>query len=179
MGMQKWSDSQFGERVKRARGDRGWSQPEMANRLREAGIEPMHTTTLAKIEAGVRSVRINEAAGIADLLGISLDALLGRAAGPADNDLQFALRVLRDSARASSEQALDVAHDLDEQVRHITATFAFDDVDEIKRLAAKAKKRLDSAYDAVEELALLGDEILRRRRPAEFKPIEYAKVRRT
>ena len=42
----------------------------------------MHATTIAKIEAGSRSVRINEAVGIADLFEVSLDTLLGRKSGP-------------------------------------------------------------------------------------------------
>jgi hypothetical protein len=41
----------------------------------------MHPTTVAKIEAGDRSVRINEAVGIADLFEVSLDSLLGRKLG--------------------------------------------------------------------------------------------------
>jgi len=39
----------------------------------------MHWTTIAKIEKGERSVRIDEAAGIAELIETSVDALPGRA----------------------------------------------------------------------------------------------------
>ena len=39
----------------------------MAKMLADRGVQPMHPTTIAKIEAGDRSVRINEAVEIADL----------------------------------------------------------------------------------------------------------------
>ncbi len=78
MGNQKWIDQRFGKRVKAERDNRGWSQAEMAKMLSDKGIHPMHPTTVAKIEAGDRSVRITEAVGIADLLDVSLDTLLGR-----------------------------------------------------------------------------------------------------
>ena len=48
---------------------------------RTTGIQPMHPTTIAKIEAGTRSVRINEAVGIAELFEISLDTLVGHPSG--------------------------------------------------------------------------------------------------
>ena len=81
MGSQKWSDRDFGKRVKAHRSDRGWTQPQMAKMLSDNGIYPMHSTTIAKIEAGERSVRINEAVGIAELFGVSLDSFVGRKSG--------------------------------------------------------------------------------------------------
>jgi hypothetical protein len=53
----------------------------MAKMLADRGVKPMHPTTVAKIEAGDRSVRINEAIEIADLFEVSMDALLGRTTG--------------------------------------------------------------------------------------------------
>src|SRR5271163_4440786 len=78
MGSQKWADDRLGNRIKVERENRGWSQVDMANMLSDNGIQPMHPTTVAKIEAGTRSVRINEAVGIADLFEVSLDSLLDR-----------------------------------------------------------------------------------------------------
>jgi hypothetical protein len=76
----------------------------------------MHPTTVAKIEAGDRSVRINEAVGIADLLEISLDALLGRH-GPEESTLTFALAVLCSSAGDAERQILrarNIAADIED-----------------------------------------------------------------
>lgn len=61
----KWTDKRFGDLLRKERTDRKWTQPQMAEML------DMHPTVLAKIEKGARSVRIVEAAVIADLLGVS------------------------------------------------------------------------------------------------------------
>ena len=63
----------------------------------------MHATTVAKIEAGSRSVRINEAVAIADLFGVSLDSLLGRKPGT-QRDLHYALGALLDAVYMSQTQ---------------------------------------------------------------------------
>lgn len=94
MGSQKWADEQFGKTVKAQREQRGWSQADMAKMLSDKGIQPMHPTTVAKIEAGDRSVRINEAVGIADLFEVSIDSLLGRKNLTQDEELAQRLREL-------------------------------------------------------------------------------------
>ena len=73
----------------------------MADMLSDKGIAPMHATTIAKIEAGSRSVRINEAVGIADLFEVSLDSLLGRKPGTERSDLTYRLGALAASAHES------------------------------------------------------------------------------
>jgi transcriptional regulator with XRE-family HTH domain len=90
-----WS---LGKRVKDEREHRGWSQLQMAKLLSDNGIPMMHPTTIAKIEAGDRAVRIDEAAGIADLFGVSLDSLLDRRAGLEEDEFTYRLRALRDTA---------------------------------------------------------------------------------
>ena len=85
----------FSKRLRAEREQRGWSQADMAERLSDKDI-PMHWTTIAKIEAGDRSVRIAEAVGIADLFEVSLDALLGRSVEP-KNDERYAARALHDA----------------------------------------------------------------------------------
>jgi transcriptional regulator with XRE-family HTH domain len=70
----------------------------MAKLLSDNGIPMMHPTTIAKIEAGDRAVRIDEAAGIADLFGVSLDSLLDRRAGLEEDEFTYRLRALRDTA---------------------------------------------------------------------------------
>lgn len=114
---EKLFNKRFGERVKAERQARGWTQPYMAELLETHGI-PMGVTTVTKIEGGSRPVRIVEAVGMADVFGVSVDALMGR--GPSDDDLAFALRVLRDNARRSSGQALEDAYDI--RGRHVTSS---------------------------------------------------------
>ena len=64
----------------------------------------MHPTVLAKIEKGERAVRIVEAAAIADLFDVSLDSLLGRRDGLA-NDVADILNGLQ---HAAGKATLDV-----------------------------------------------------------------------
>ena len=118
MGSQKWTDKRFGERLKAKRDYRGWSQADMAKMLSDKGIQPMHPSTVAKIEAGDRSVRINEAVGIADLFEVSLDSLLGRKPGTQRNDLTYLLRALRQSSQqvgASLETIRELLEELPEK----------------------------------------------------------------
>lgn len=65
----------------------------------------MHPTTLAKIEKGERSVRIVEAATIADLLDVSLDSLLGRRSGLANE----AADIVANLQRTAGKAVLDIA----------------------------------------------------------------------
>jgi transcriptional regulator with XRE-family HTH domain len=119
MASSKWADSRFGERLKDERGHRRLTQPQLAKLLAEKGIKPMHATTIAKIEAGTRSVRINEAVGIADLLGVSLDSLLGHRHTPDLEDLTNALsdavvtsRIdLRRHAKTLADRMADIPND--------------------------------------------------------------------
>lgn len=87
----KWSGLRFGANLKIQREQRGWTQEQLAAKLRDAGIQA-HWSTIGKIENGDRSVRVDEAAAIADLFdGMSIDALVGRRA-VREADTVFALR---------------------------------------------------------------------------------------
>ena len=59
-------EKHFGEVVRTWRTDRGWTQDDVAERLREQGFE-MHQTTVAKIERGARPLRVAEAAALAEV----------------------------------------------------------------------------------------------------------------
>jgi transcriptional regulator with XRE-family HTH domain len=122
MGREKWANERFGERVKALRDDQGWSQAEMAKMLSDKGV-PMHPTTVAKIEAGDRSVRINEAEGIADLFEVSLDSLVGRKQRP-DRDLNYALGALMDAAHTLRTELDRSARSLGDRLEDIPADFA-------------------------------------------------------
>jgi transcriptional regulator with XRE-family HTH domain len=98
MGRQKWNDDRFGKRVRKEREARELSQAAMAKLLADRGVHPMHPTTLAKIETGERSVRLNEAVEIAELFEMSLDSLLGRATANPGDELVSTLRTALDTA---------------------------------------------------------------------------------
>ena len=97
MGNRKGTDDHFSKRVRTERELRKWTQAEMAKMLTAKGIQ-MHWTTIAKIEKGDRLVRIDEAAGIADLFETSVDVLLGRAAPDGAGGLANEIRLARHAA---------------------------------------------------------------------------------
>jgi transcriptional regulator with XRE-family HTH domain len=96
MGRQPSVEDYFRKRLRAERERRKWSQAHMAKLMSTKGIE-VHPTTIAKIEAGDRSARIDEVAAIADLFEVSLDTLLGRSTTP-KNDRMYAFRALLDAA---------------------------------------------------------------------------------
>jgi transcriptional regulator with XRE-family HTH domain len=96
MGSREQTANYFGKRVKDEREHREWSQSHMAKLLSANHIPMIHASTIAKIELGSRPTRIDEAIGIADLFGISLDALLGREG--MEDESSHAMTVLADEA---------------------------------------------------------------------------------
>jgi transcriptional regulator with XRE-family HTH domain len=119
MAKTKWTENHFRKRLKDERERRKWKQEELANKLVAKGI-PMHWTSIAKIEKGSRSVRIDEAAAIADLFGISVDTMLGRRARPR-SDQAHALMVAVGTAIKSSDHVLDAALAIRERIDELSA----------------------------------------------------------
>lgn len=70
------SDKFFGGAIKIHREGRGWSKNEFAQKLRDAGLENFHPTTVTRLEDGTRATRLNEAAIIAKVLEHSIDSLV-------------------------------------------------------------------------------------------------------
>ena len=161
MGSEKWTDKRFGKRVKDKREDRGWTQAEMAKRLSDKGIHPMHPTTIAKIELGERSVRINEAVGIANLFEVSLDSLLGHPSGPRQHDVTYELRALRDTARKSSQEVWVAMETIREHLEELPATLVGADMVQ-NRGHEVWSNRLYPAYDSLMAFVGLTEELVRR-----------------
>ena len=65
-----------GQELKRLRLARGWSQKEEAVHLEARTGRSWHQTTVARIEAGTRPLRVNELAEFAELFGVSVPHLL-------------------------------------------------------------------------------------------------------
>ncbi len=79
MASTKWTEHYFRKALKDEREARHLTQPELAEVFKANGLD-LHWSTIAKIENGDRSVRIDEAARIADVFETSVDAMLGRPA---------------------------------------------------------------------------------------------------
>lgn len=70
-------DGRFAANMKSMREARGWNQSELARRLTAVGVEGFHQTTISRIEAGSRPVRLGEAAAIARTLGTTVEMMVG------------------------------------------------------------------------------------------------------
>lgn len=107
----------------------------------------MHEVTVSKIESGDRPARITEALSIAELFGVSVDALLGHSTDERD-DQAYARRVLRDISLRSAQQIHDIANALSER------TFvAHGSADEWPKRAQIAWTALEDAQAALVDLA--------------------------
>ena len=133
MGKRTRSEFYFGKRVRAERERRGWSQAEMAKLLWDNGVRPMYPTTIAKIEstdpASRRAVKIDEAIAVADLFGVSLDALVGRKGGVEDEQ-NHAMTVLAEEARKLIPEIATIMDRLREAYRDLEAQFDFAGLDQ-------------------------------------------------
>jgi hypothetical protein len=120
----------------------------MAKLLAEKGVH-LHWTTIAKIEKGERSVRIDEAAAIADLFDVSVDTLLGRKQTQ-QRDLDYALGALTDAAFTSRTELKRIANTLRDRVDDIPLEYK--GYDSRSKLVRDFSKHLDAASATLNEL---------------------------
>ena len=157
MASSKWVDKQFGQRLKKRREELKWTQPQMADMLSNKGVAPMGATTLAKIEAGTRSVRINEAVAIADLFDVPLDALLGRQRHD-PTTLTFALATLLGyvtDCQRQIQEAQGTAADIGEQVEDLPEQFSDVSLPDLQRAARGLSAELKRAATVAEKFVFL------------------------
>ncbi len=102
----------FGEKVRQWRQARNWSQEDLAEELRQFGFD-MHQTTVAKLEKGLRPLRVSEAAAIAAVFGMPPLAVF--LAPPPEamplplERMQESLRLAQESLTALQQQMYDSA----------------------------------------------------------------------
>jgi transcriptional regulator with XRE-family HTH domain len=150
MGSQGRAGNQFRKRLKAERELRDWSQEDVAKMLSDKGIHGVYATTISKIEAGDRAVRVDELAGIADLFGASLDGLIGRSLNPA-RDLTFTLQTFMETVRQSYSQVSS----LEASLRSLTlelAAFQFDERDALTTGGDQACAALATARQVLAEV---------------------------
>ncbi|MEZ0363378.1 helix-turn-helix domain-containing protein [Mycobacterium sp. pUA109] len=147
MGRRPSAESYFRKRLRTERLSREWSQARMAQLLSTKGID-VHPTTIAKLEAGDRSARIDEVAAIADLLGVSIDTLLGRSTAP-KNDRLYTFRALADAARQASWQIPIIESTLRDRVTELAA---FGPNGLMKSTATRCERACDALAEAAKAL---------------------------
>lgn len=77
MGKQGQIGDRLRQRLRDEREHHGWSQAALAAAVRRRGLL-CHETTIAKIEAGSRAVRVDELTVLSEIFTVSIDMLVGR-----------------------------------------------------------------------------------------------------
>lgn len=113
-------ERRFGEALRSWRQERGWSQEDVAERLRHQGFE-MHQTTVAKIERGARPLRIAEAAALVEVFGLPIVAILGMGAAPEHTTNPDAQRRELDDARMRLDRSRENLHSAAQQHAQLLA----------------------------------------------------------
>jgi transcriptional regulator with XRE-family HTH domain len=152
--------TRFRERIVLQRTQREWSQMEVARRLTAMGIDNMHNTTIAKIEAGDREIKLDEAVALAELYGLSIESLIGRRPGSAD-DIQYALVALEDAVFTSRNELNRTSKSLWNRLNDVPSDFP--GYDTTAELVGEYSRHLNSALEVLNELVnRLTDEAMQR-----------------
>lgn len=83
------TDKIFGRRVERLRERNGWSQTELARKMKERGFDAFHQTTISRVEKGERPVRLGEAVAFADIFGRPLESMLAAPSAEVAPDVEI------------------------------------------------------------------------------------------
>lgn len=119
-GLLETPEKRLGVRLRREREERGWSQQEVAKRLADRGIS-LHMSTIAKIEAGSRSVRLNEAIALARVFDTGVEELASPPVGELNEIIELlegALTMHRDAdlrAKKGLDRIWSLSEDFDGQ----------------------------------------------------------------
>ena len=98
---------QAGRALRRLRTARGWSQEEVARRMKAYGYD-FHQTMIAKIEAAQRPIRVRELADFAALYGVEVHELIYPPAGSlqeAGKEIATLREQLQEATRRSEDAA--------------------------------------------------------------------------
>lgn len=74
-------DEAFGANLRYYREASGWSQVELAQRMRDRGF-PFHQATIYKLEDSKRQPKLNEAVALSEVLEVPLEHLISDASSP-------------------------------------------------------------------------------------------------
>lgn len=140
-------EARFGNRVRAAREDRGWSQEALARHLKEAAGVELHQSAIARLERGERAIRFNEAAALAKVLNIDLRPFAGIDVEPllTDEDYERVKKLAeerREMEKRLGEQLLDLRKQHQEEAAEL---------DKHRMLVAETRWKLDMAIAEYEQ----------------------------
>lgn len=130
------ADQQFVQTMKRVRQERKWSQSDLAGALKSRGWSVARQAIVSRIEMGDREVRLGEAYLIAQVLGMSVEAMA------APDDVHLLLRELDSGAERVKRQAQAVREGLELLTRH---------ADHLKADVGRAQAYLEDRSDSPHE----------------------------
>jgi transcriptional regulator with XRE-family HTH domain len=151
MGRRERTEDRFRKRLRTERERREWSQSDLAQLLCDATGAKWHPTTIAKIEAGDRSVRIDEAVAIAEVLEVPLNSLLGLKTA-VENDLAYAMSALQQTVGKSVWDVNAMYNTLRDRWADVLEV-EFDGSDTVAAEGTQALDALQVAMDALYKVA--------------------------
>jgi hypothetical protein len=117
----------------------------VARMLTAIGIDSIYNTTVAKIEAGDREIKLDEAVAMADLFELDLNDLRRR-----KRDLDYLLDALSDTVFLSRTELDRTARSLRDRMEDIPADY--ERYDALAGLVGDVVSHLDAAGIALDEL---------------------------
>lgn len=109
----------LGAKIRHLREERGWSQSDLARRLSELGLD-LHQTTIAKMEAGRRPLRVSEAVAVAQAFKLPANALFWL---PVPGE-PFRLAEAREDLARSEKWTSELEETMLESIRIYAGTYA-------------------------------------------------------
>ncbi len=135
----------LGQKVRQLRTERGWSQEQLAEKLNGLGWA-VHQTTIAKLEAGSRPIRIAEADTLAVAFGLPIEAMWYM---PVTGE-PWSLSAMRDAVK---EVDRTIAH-LEETLRSITLALADRQAERMRLVQAMNEAAKAADKGELEDLGL-------------------------
>lgn len=139
----------YGQKVRQLRTERGWTQAQLAERLNELGW-PIHQTTVAKLEAGARPIRIAEADALAVAFGLPMEALWYM---PVQGEPWSIARM-----KSELEHVEDFMRVLVDQLRSTVVTYAEQQIERMRLVQAMNEVAIAASRGEVEHLDLTAEE---------------------
>lgn len=137
-------EDRFTQEVIRARARRDWTQTQLAEELTRAGLPNANRPLVAKIEAGERALRLDEAVSLSNALGIDLRA--------------FSTPALRNKVKSEARDLSAAVNDYDQAyayARYAFGALADDDSGddpEVTQLLRAIREQLDGLSPVVGQL---------------------------
>lgn len=145
---------QLRERIRTEREWREWTQSLTTTLLRSQGIN-IGVKTLSKIETGDRAILPEELNALADLFGMSVDALMGR--NPTGADLMWVMSKLTSNAQKTASEVRNLYTRIDNDLKDV-CYYANSGATSVKGVLTSAQKVLTTLHAAAEALTELSEE---------------------